>query len=267
MATTKKWLLADELRVRADAMAAIADLVGQLCHTLDFFEKKGQTANRNSMSDFRVLDKILQVAITEMYNLIDKLAPAQEMVKTAILPIAYLHLDDDLCNPLKRTEDSPFYCDFLDRAAAFNTFAKLKDELMKAIAQFYRNLYFNQVNTTDAFAHMLERYKQEYAESLHYYVEDVCSVAEAKTQLRKDYQHSPAVQSWNHEGRDIERVFRDLRLKQVTEQELLPLIEYIAKYDALAECAATPQGKDSTTIQTNVTIQNAQVDTLNNINA
>ena len=236
MATTKKWLLADELRVRVDAVEAIADLVGQLCHTLDFFEKKGQTANRNSMSDFRVLDKILQVAITEMYNLIDKLAPAQEMVKSAILPIAYLHLDDDLCNPLKRTEDSPFYCDFLDRAAAFNTFAKLKDELMKALAQFYRNLYFNQVNTTDAFAHMLERYKQEYAESLHYYVEDVCSVAEAKTQLRKDYQHSPAVQSWNHEGRDIERVFRDLRLKQVTEQELLPLIEYIAKYDALAQC-------------------------------
>lgn len=242
MATIKKWLLADELRVRVDAMASIADLVEQLCHTLDFFEKKGQAANRNSMSDFRVLDKILQVANIEMYNLIDKLAPAQEMVKTAILPIAYLHLDDDLCNRLKRIEDSAFYCDFLDRAAAFNTFAKLKDELMKALAQFYRNLYFNQVNTTDAFTLMLERYKQEYAESLRYYVDDVCSVAEAKTQLRKDYQHSPAVQSWNSEGRDIQRVLRDLRLKHVTEQELMPLIEYIAKYDALDECKKdTPQ--------------------------
>lgn len=242
MATKHRWLLAEELRVRADAMESIADLVEQLGHTLDFFEKKGQEANRNNMSDLMVLDKILQVAITEMFNLIDKLAPAQEMVKTAILPIAYLHLDDDLCNPLKRTEESPFYCDFLDRAAAFNTFAKLKDELLKAFAQFNRNLYFNYGNIAETFNQMLERYKQEYAESLRYYVDDICSVAEAKTQLRKDYQHSPAVQSWNHEGRDIERVFRDLRLKQVTEQELLPLIEYIAKYEALDECKKdTPQ--------------------------
>lgn len=46
MATTNNWLLADELRVRADAMAAINNLALQLGHTLDFYQQKAQAATR-----------------------------------------------------------------------------------------------------------------------------------------------------------------------------------------------------------------------------
>lgn len=46
MATKHNWLLADELRVRADAVEAIADLVEQLCHTMDFYQQKAQAATR-----------------------------------------------------------------------------------------------------------------------------------------------------------------------------------------------------------------------------
>lgn len=38
MATTNNWLLAEELRVRADAVAAINDLAVRLGQTLDFYQ-------------------------------------------------------------------------------------------------------------------------------------------------------------------------------------------------------------------------------------
>lgn len=242
MQANLNWQLGDELRVRADVVEAIYDLAVQLGQTLDFYQQKAEAAYHNQMVEYKVMDKIMEVAIAEMFNLIDKLAPASEMVKTAILPIAYIEPKKAICDRLKQAEDSIYWTLEPDKDPTLATFIKLKAKLLREITQFEINLYWNQEGTAETFNQMLERYKQEYAESLRYYVDDICSVAEAKTQLRKDYQHSPAVQSWNHEGRDIERVFRDLRLKQVTEQELLPLIEYIAKYEALDECKKdTPQ--------------------------
>lgn len=46
MAKNNRWLLADELRVRADAVAAINNLALQLGQTLDFYQQKAQAATR-----------------------------------------------------------------------------------------------------------------------------------------------------------------------------------------------------------------------------
>lgn len=242
MTPISNWRIVDELHVRATAVEAIYDLAVQLGQTLDFYQQKVEAAYQNQMVDYKVMDKILEVAITEMFNLIDKLAPASEMVKTAILPIAYIEPKKAICDRLKQAEDSFYWTLEPDKHPAFTTFIKLKAQLLRELTQFEVDLYWNQEGTAETFNQMLQRYKQEYAESLHYYIEDISSVAEAKNQLRKDYQHSPAVQSWNSEGRDIDRVLRNLLQKQATEYDLLPLIEYIAKYEALDHCKKdTPQ--------------------------
>ncbi|MCQ2282955.1 MAG: hypothetical protein MJZ99_10105 [Bacteroidales bacterium] len=49
---------------------------------------------------------------------------------------------------------------------AIITFKKLKGQLIATITQFELDLYFNQGERTNTFIQMLQRFKQEYAESL-----------------------------------------------------------------------------------------------------
>ena len=79
----------------------------------------------------------------------------------------------------------------------------------------------------------MQRYERENEKVLDDYMDDIDEIKEAKAELKKDFKGKVAVDIWIKSGRDIERTIRELAERGCVEKDLLPLLEYKAKYDRL----------------------------------
>ena len=83
------------------------------------------------------------------------------------------------------------------------------------------------------FSSILERYEKDNRAMLDNYIDEVYDIREAKGELKRKFENDKAVEIWENEGRDIVRTIREMNKQGCVMRDLLPLLEYKAKWDRL----------------------------------
>lgn len=255
----------EEYELRAKTAQFLLDLVEDLKRSIAFFIDKCNFAFRNQLSDQMVFYHLLDIVNKEIANIIHQCEPAQKMASTSILPICERFDTGSLEESLQRVilllgKDSD-----LRETPHFNLYCKLSDKLLVGLYSFQVENNKSAKDVAAVFTSSLNRYKEEHDAALRYYIEDCCSPEEDKVALRREYKGQIAVDSWNIHGRDIQKTIKDISKKEAKEKDLLPLLEYIAKYDLLNTLEIDSSRKAQTIINGDVKIKNIEnVDTIGN---
>lgn len=254
----EKLTIDEEYDLRAKTAQFLLDLVEDLKRSIAFFIDKCNFAFRNQLSDQMVFYHLLDIVNKEIANIIHQCEPAQKMAATSILPICERFDTDTLEESLQRVilllgKDSA-----LRDTPHFNLYCKLSDKLLVGLYSFQVGNNMSAKDAAAVFASSLNRYKEEHDAALRYYIEDCVTPEEDKNALRREYKGHITVDSWNIHGRDIHKTIKDLHKKSAKEKDLLPLFEYIAKYDLLSAIEKDPTRNAQTVIKADTYIENIE---------
>lgn len=227
--------LEDVMQEHVCKMGNIIQLVAQLTMTLELVKAKCEPLDKVELLPAEVVDGFLSAANAETSNLIDQLSWAHQLAMTAILPITDFKECGELATMMMAIRSSIEINLHIGALPSFETFRNLISQAMVMLTE----LPFIHTDIMDGeiliFHDLVARYKKENAEAIRLYLDDISSTFEAKAQLRKDFDQYTAVQIWNKNAHDVTRTLRDLRSSKAHELDLLPLVEYIAKYEALLD--------------------------------
>lgn len=261
----EKMTIDEEFELRAKTVQNLLDLVEDLKGSIAFFIHKCNFAFQNELADQNVFYNFLDIVNNEIANIIHQCEPATFMVNLCLLPIGERLDVDSLEESIQRViillnKDSD-----LRESSNFDEYCDLTLELIQNLLVFQTCNYMSVNDVRATFNELLNRYKEEHDAALRYYIEDCCSPEEDKVALRREYKGLIAVDSWNIHGRDIQKTIKDLSKKEAKEKDLLPLFEYIAKYDLLSTLEIDSSRKAQTIINGDVKIKNIEnVDTIGN---
>lgn len=226
--------LEQEFDVRETACGQVFELVEGLNKTIDFYYEKCQFVATHPMLDPSFYEPLRNLVMMEMRNLAERFGQLSNMTKDSLLPV-------DTRNPIELITPHVLKVDnfrphnlggivLRGEAEVYTVFEKMFEEMSK-----YKNQYFlgMQGEMSELFEQLMQRYVRENRKMLDDYMEDIDDIKEAKAELKKDFKEKVAVEVWIKSGRDVKKTINELSEKGCVEKDLLPLLEYKAKYDRL----------------------------------
>lgn len=228
----------EQIQQRNSTIQFVFQLTEELSKSIQFFLDKLAFTVRNEMADANSITLLLEALKAETWNTIEKVKMAQKMAENSLLPIS------------KRTPSAEMR-EVIAKACTINfahpndqqthqTFRNLANGLFQELFHLENSYVHFDNPTLDTFEKLKNQYKEENKSRLECYIEDIASAGEAKVVLRKDCKGMVAVECWNNNGRDVIKTFKELRERRVEEIELIPLFDYIAKYEMLQTLPKEP---------------------------
>ena len=240
-----------EFEVRETACRQVFELVEGLNKTIDFYYDKGRFIATHQLLDPTFYEPLRNMVMMEMNNLAVRFDQLSNMTKDSLLPV-------DTRNPIEVITPYVLKVDNFKPHNLGGKWLKVEADVYKVYEQMfmamsiYKNQYFLGIGDriTALFEQLMQRYERENEKVLKDYMDDIDEIKEAKAELKKDFKGKVAVDVWIKSGRDIEKTIRELAERGCVEMDLLPLLEYKAKYDRLASMKKTIQST-STSIHIN----------------
>lgn len=201
--------------------------------TTQFFIDKTRFIFSSEMSDHTLFDVLVDLMKGEIWNLknkIDLLTKAQPDYLLPSIPRPNFHVLDEQWKyiyELRMVSD-------IDQKNFENLKLLIRDtctSLMTLEAMFV----FDARSVEEIFNQLLDKYKQEHKDGLNYYLEEYETVETAKTVLREEYKDYVAVKCWKEAAHNVGKTLFEMRKRGAVEADLLPLFDYIAKFEMLQE--------------------------------
>lgn len=226
--------LEQEFDARETACGQVFELVEGLNKTIDFYYEKGWFIATHQLLDPTYYEPLRNLVMMEMHNLAERFNQLSNMTKDSLLPV-------DTRNPIDVIAPYVLKVDNFKPHNLGGKCLKVEADVYKVYEQMimamskYKNQYFLGIgnNIPALFEHLMQRYVRENRKMLDDYMEDIDDIKEAKAELKKDFKGKVAVEVWIKSGRDVKKTINDLAEKGCVEKDLLPLLEYKAKYDRL----------------------------------
>lgn len=226
--------LEQEFDVRETACGQVFELVEGLNKTIDFYYDKCWFVTAHPMLDPSFYEPLRNMVMMEMHNLAERFDQLSNMTKDSLLPL-------DTRNPIDVIAPYVLKVDNFKPHNLGGKCLKVEADVYKVYEQMfmamskYKNQYYLSIgnNATALFEQLMQRYVRENGKMLDDYIEDIDDIKEAKAELKKDFKGKVAVEVWIKSGRDVKKTINELAEKGCVEKDLLPLLEYKAKYDRL----------------------------------
>lgn len=226
--------LEQEFDARETACGQVFELVEGHNKTIDFYYEKGWFIATHQLLDPTYYEPLRNLVMMEMHNLAERFDQLSNMTKDSLLPV-------DTRNPIEVIAPHVLKVDNFKPHNLGGKCLKVEADVYKVYEQMfmamskYKNQYFLGIgnNIPALFEQLMQRYVKENGKMLDDYMEDIDDIKEAKAELKKDFKGRVAVEVWIKSGRDVKKTIKELAEKGCVEKDLLPLLEYKAKYDRL----------------------------------
>lgn len=248
----KEMTLEEEFGVRQTAYKEVFEIVDSLNETIDFYYKKSWFNSTHNMTDGSVRDTIMEILKKEMWNLAQRFFQLTKMTENCLVPVGR---DDPT------VKIAPYTLKANNNFTPTNyggNVLKNEYELRKVYEQMFMEMvkYCNQFlgmedKIPELFDQLMQRYLKENERQLNYYIEDIDNAKEAKAELRRDFKEKPAVKYWLKSGHDITKTILEMRKAGCVESDLLPLLEFIAKYERLDKVKKSRRKPKNVTMRDN----------------
>lgn len=221
----------EEIQNRYNTFQSVLRLTEELSKSIEFFLHKLEFQVRNEMASAEFITILLEALKAETWNAIEKVKMAQKMAENSLLPISKRKPADEMKEVIGKVCKINFA--HPSDQQTHKIFSELANVLYKELSRLENSFIQFDNPILETFEKLKCQYKKENKSRLECYIEDIASVSDAKASLRREYKGVMAVECWNDSGRDILKTFKILRDKRVEETELIPLLDYITKYEML----------------------------------
>lgn len=226
--------LEQEFDARETACGQVFELVEGLNKTIDFYYEKGWFIATHQLLDPSFYEPLRNLVMMEMWNVAEQFSKLSKMTEKCLLPV-------DMKNPIDLIAPHVLKVDNFrphnlggivhrGEVEVYTVYEKMYEEMSKYMNQYFLGM---QGRMSELFEQLMQRYVRENGKMLDDYIEDIDDIKEAKAELKKDFKGKVAVEVWIKSGRDVKKTINELAEKGCVEKDLLPLLEYKAKYDRL----------------------------------
>lgn len=241
MLGTKKLSLEEELQSHEETFEYFFELIERFKVSVQFMLDKFNAGCYYQLSDsVEVFYHYLGAVNKEMQYIIDYSKKIIDINDKSLLPVSNKRVPiNEFDTVLVSVNIALEKITDLREAPYFHKYNNLGQEIFNQVI-LCNHMYMKKELIEDSFWNMFKRYKEDNTDSINYYVEEIDSVAEAKKNLREKYEDCLPVEVWKQTGRNASRTIEKLRKANCVELDLLPLFDYIHKYETLQQLPPDP---------------------------
>lgn len=250
----KQLLLKAEIEKRENEYADIVTLTKNLCKSIELYVEKldikastgylilNSTNEKGVFEYDTMLVKMLDFLAEEMRLLGSRLDRFRKRIQDNHL-LKYSKEDENIEELLRTCLEKVDYfnrnpsADIIGRDELEQAYKKMRQFWSQMHQQLVKFIFAafgcNYSQIEPLFYNILNRYKEDNKAMLDNYMRDIDDIKEAKKELKNRLGSDKAVTIWENEGRNVVWTISEMNKQRYVERDLLPLLEYMAKYDRL----------------------------------
>jgi len=224
--------LEQELNVRYDAAVKVSELIKEMNNSITFLQNKSYFICDSHFIDNKLILPFLDYLISEIENAKNKLIQLSNIKRCSILTLPTM----DSINTLGCVD----ICWAIDKMFP-NGELKEKREKLNDMNTFFLfgETEYNKTKGLDdeaivkEFSKMRKRYAKDQKRKHEILREETCSPKDSFRDLINSSKNIPQVKIWNDTDHDLLKTIAEMKENNMTEKDLIPLVDYLDKYDFL----------------------------------